>query len=496
MENHSDGRPDQEPAAHHPDSIETRAVWAGEERYLLDRATQVPVVHSVGFGYENVDEWYEVATGAAPGHIYGRNTNPTVAVFEEKLRVLEGGEAATSASTGMAAISNMLHALLERGQRVVSVKDTYGGTSLLFTKYLPRIGVAVELVDTTDADGVEQAMDRGCDLLYLETPTNPTLKVIDLPRLLAAGRDRGAITVVDNTFATPVLQQPLALGADLVVHSATKFLGGHADALGGAVVGRGDLVEEVFRYREINGATLHPEAAYLLLRGMKTLHLRVERQSANAMAVAEFLDGPPTGDDGELSGSGEPPAARDREAADVGLGRDAEFRARRRSRGREEVPAKSADRAPCGEPGRCGDDRRPAGHDQPCRVHARGACRTRHPRGSRPVLGRDRVGRRLDRRSRPGTRRDLTTRMDAVNDHLAQRALALVAAPSETGQEHPAIDLISSWLEPVADQVDRWVTSMSELEADPAYPGREVERDEVPVVAASVVGHRPGPQWC
>jgi cystathionine gamma-synthase len=286
-------RPDQQPGTPHADSLATRAVWAGEERYLLDRATQVPVVHSVGFGYDNVEEWHDVATGAAPGHIYGRNTNPTVAVFEEKLRVLEGAEAATSASTGMAAISNMLHALLEPGQRVVSVKDTYGGTSMLFTKYLPRVGVDVELVDTTDADGVEQAMDRGCDLLYLETPTNPTLKIIDLPRLLAAGRDRGAVTVVDNTFATPVIQQPLALGADLVVHSATKFLGGHADALGGVVAGRGDLVEEVFRYREINGATLHPEAAYLLLRGMKTLHLRVERQSANAMAIAEFLEAHP-----------------------------------------------------------------------------------------------------------------------------------------------------------------------------------------------------------
>lgn len=275
------------------DALETLAVWAGEERYLLDRATQVPVVHSVGFGYDDVDEWHDVATGAAPGHIYGRNTNPTVAVFEEKLRVLEHAEAATSASTGMAAISNMLYALLMPGQRVVSVKDTYGGTSRLFTEHLPRIGIDVELVDTTDGDAVEQAMDRGCDLLYLETPTNPTLKIIDLRRLLAAGAERGAVTVVDNTFATPVNQQPLALGADLVVHSATKFLGGHADALGGAVVGRADLVEQVFRYREINGATLHPMAAYLLLRGMKTLHLRVERQSSNAMTVARFLEGHP-----------------------------------------------------------------------------------------------------------------------------------------------------------------------------------------------------------
>jgi cystathionine gamma-synthase len=272
-------------------TLETQAVWAGEQQYLLDRATQVPVVHSVGFGYDNFDEWYDVATGNAPGHIYGRNTNPTVAVFEEKVRALEGGAAATSASTGMAAISNMLYALLKPGQRVVSVKDTYGGTSLLFLDYLPAIGIDVELVDTTDVEAIEAAVARGCDLLYLETPTNPTLKVLDLPRLIAAGKSHGATVVVDNTFATPVNQLPLTHGADLVVHSATKFLGGHADALGGVVVGDGELVQKVYSYREINGATLHPEAAYLLLRGMKTLHLRVERQAANAMAVASFLEG-------------------------------------------------------------------------------------------------------------------------------------------------------------------------------------------------------------
>ena len=275
---------------HDLDTLDTRAVWSGENRYLLDRATQVPVVHSVGFGYEDFDEWYDVATGRAHGHIYSRNTNPTVAVFEEKLRQLEGGAAATSASTGMAAISTTLNALLEPGRRVVSVKDTYGGTSLLFTRHLPRIGVDVELIDTTDHDAIEAAVARGCDLLYLETPTNPTLKVLDLPRLLAAARASGTLTVVDNTFATPVNQQPLGLGADLVVHSATKFLGGHADALGGALVGDATLVERVFRHREINGAALHPMAAYLLLRGMKTLHLRVERQSANASAIARFLE--------------------------------------------------------------------------------------------------------------------------------------------------------------------------------------------------------------
>jgi cystathionine gamma-synthase len=276
---------------HNNYSQETLGVWGGEERYLLDGATQVPVVHSVGFGYETFDEWYDVATGKVDGHIYGRNTNPTVHVFEEKVRLLEGGSAATSASTGMAAISNMLHALLKPGQRVVSVKDTYGGTSLLFIEFLPAIGIEVELVDTTDVVAIEAAVARGCDLLYLETPTNPTLKILDLPRLIAAGKAAGATVVVDNTFATPVNQLPLSHGADLVVHSATKFLGGHADALGGVVVGDPELIAKVYHYREINGATLHPMAAYLLLRGMKTLHLRVERQATNAHAVASFLEG-------------------------------------------------------------------------------------------------------------------------------------------------------------------------------------------------------------
>jgi cystathionine gamma-synthase len=274
-------------------SRDTLAVWGGEDRYLVDRATQVPVVHSVSFGYDDIDEWIDVALGNAQGHIYGRNTNPTVDVFEEKVRLLEGGEAATSASTGMAAISNTLYALLRPGNRIVSVKDTYGGTSQLFTEFLPEYGIETELCDTADSDAIEAAVGSGCDLLYLETPTNPTLKVLDLARLIKAGHEKGAVVMVDNTFATPINQNPLALGADLVVHSATKFLGGHADALGGVLVGSKELVKKVYHYREINGATLHPMAAYLLLRGMKTLHLRVQRQGESAQKIAEFLHAHP-----------------------------------------------------------------------------------------------------------------------------------------------------------------------------------------------------------
>jgi cystathionine gamma-synthase len=267
----------------------TVAVWGGEEEYLMGSVTQVPVVHSVSFGYQDVDTWREVALGERKGHIYGRNTNPTVEVFEEKVRLLEDGEAATSFSTGMAAISNTLFTLLAPGDRCVSVKDTYGGTHKIFTEFFPKFGIDVTLCDTSDMVAIEAEIAAGCKLLYLETPTNPTCKILDIERLAAKAHAVGALVVVDNTFATPINQNPLQLGADLVLHSATKFLGGHADALGGVVVGPKDLVHEIYHFREINGATLHPEAAYLLLRGMKTLALRVERQNENAMKIARWL---------------------------------------------------------------------------------------------------------------------------------------------------------------------------------------------------------------
>jgi cystathionine gamma-synthase len=277
---------------HHPDPG-TLSVWAGEDQEVLSKPSAVPVVHSVSFDYQDVDEWLEVALARKRGYIYSRNTNPTVYAFEEKVRQLENGEAATSFSTGMAAISNTLFTLLSPGDRVVSIKDTYGGTSKIFIEFLPRFQVVVTLCETTDHEAIEAAVSEGCKLLYLESPTNPTLKVIDLARLAAAGHEVGATVVVDNTFATPINQSPLQLGADLVIHSATKFLGGHADALGGVVCGPTDLVERIFHFREINGASLHPMAAYLLLRGMKTLHLRTRQQNESALKIAQYLEGHP-----------------------------------------------------------------------------------------------------------------------------------------------------------------------------------------------------------
>ncbi|WP_371316477.1 cystathionine gamma-synthase family protein [Heyndrickxia ginsengihumi] len=267
----------------------TKAVWAGEKDYLVHGATQVPVVLSVAYGYDDMDEWYDVAIGKKKGHIYGRNTNPTVQAFEDKIKILEGAEAATSFSTGMAAISNTLSTFLVPGDRIVSIKDTYGGTNKIFTEFLPRQQVEVALCETGNHEQIEAEVAKGCKILYLETPTNPTVKITDIERMAKAGKAVGALVIVDNTFATPINQNPLTLGVDLVIHSATKFLGGHADALGGVVCGSKDLVEKIYHFREINGATMDPMAAYLILRGMKTLHLRVRQQCENAMRLATYL---------------------------------------------------------------------------------------------------------------------------------------------------------------------------------------------------------------
>ncbi len=278
-------------------SRDTLAIWGGElDKDFWQRSTQVPVVHSVSFGYEQLDEWQAVALDQAEGHIYSRNTNPTVHAFEEKVRLLEDAEAAVSFASGMAAISDTLFTFMRPGDRLVSIKDTYGGTNRIFTGFLPDFDIEVELCDTTDHEQIEAEILNGCKLLYLETPTNPTVKIVDIERLSAAAHRAGAMVVVDNTIATPINQNPLALGADLVIHSASKFLGGHADALGGVLCGTRELVRRVYQFREINGAVLSPGDAYRLLRGMKTLGIRIERQNTSAMKIAQHLCGHPAVD--------------------------------------------------------------------------------------------------------------------------------------------------------------------------------------------------------
>ena len=272
----------------------TKSIWGGEQEHeLYERSTQVPVVHSVSFGYKDIETWHKVALEESQGFIYSRNANPTVRAFEDKVKELEGAQAATSFSSGMAAISNTLATFLKPGERIVSIKDSYGGTNVIFNEFLPPLNIEVSLCETGDYEQIETEIAKGCKVLYLETPTNPTIKITDIERLSIAAKKVGALVVVDNTFATPINQTPLELGADIVLHSASKYLGGHADALGGVICGNKDLVKKVHHYREINGASLAPMDAYSLLRGMKTLKLRVQRQNESAMMIAKYLQSHP-----------------------------------------------------------------------------------------------------------------------------------------------------------------------------------------------------------
>jgi len=194
----------------------TLSIWGGEQEHeLFERSTQVPVVHSVSFAYKDIDTWHKVALEEEPGHIYSRNTNPTVRAFEDKVKELEGAEAATSFASGMAAISNIFGTFLRPGDRVVSIKDSYGGTNKIFTEFLPPLNVDVMLCDTIDYDEIEAEVTKGCTLLYLETPTNPTVKIIDIKRLAAAAKKVNALVVVDNTFASPINQNPFGLNVKI-----------------------------------------------------------------------------------------------------------------------------------------------------------------------------------------------------------------------------------------------------------------------------------------
>lgn len=267
----------------------TRCVFAGEAAHTAFNSITVPIVQNGAFEYDDIDEWIEVSLYRKPGDIYSRTTNPTVRAFEEKVAALEGSEDATACSSGMAAINNTLMCLLRPGDVAVSIKDSYGATYLHFTEILPAFGVKSRLCETTDYAEIERVIGQGCKLVYLESPTNPTLKIVDIARIAAAAKKVGALTVVDNTFATPINQKPLELGVDLVIHSASKFLGGHSDVIGGVVCGSRELVRKIFLWRNLTGACLSPHTAFLLIRGLKTLHLRMAHHNRSAMQIAQFL---------------------------------------------------------------------------------------------------------------------------------------------------------------------------------------------------------------
>jgi cystathionine beta-lyase/cystathionine gamma-synthase len=229
------------------------------------------------------------AEGKSNAYIYTRYGNPTLEVAEKKIAALEGAEAAVVTSSGMAAISQTLLSILKYGDEIISTAQLYGGTYRLMRDVFPRFGIISRQVETS-LEGIEKYATYKTKCLYVETPTNPALQLVDLRKAIAFSKKHKLLTIVDNTFATPILQNPLALGADIVVHSVTKGLGGHSDLLGGVVLGSAELIKPVRQMMIFLGGCMDPEVAFLLIRGVKTLGVRVERQCETALRVAKFLE--------------------------------------------------------------------------------------------------------------------------------------------------------------------------------------------------------------
>jgi cystathionine beta-lyase/cystathionine gamma-synthase len=222
--------------------------------------------------------------------IYSRHGNPTISAVEGKMASLENAEAAVVFSSGMAAISTTILSLVKNGDRLVTIEDLYGGTFNLMRSELLRFGVDVRMVSTTDTKAMERELEAGASLVYLESPTNPLLKLVDIKTTVDLAHSVGAKVMIDSTFATPINQNPIDMGVDVVVHSATKYLNGHSDLIAGAVVGGKEDMKLVYDKRIVYGGSLDPMGAFLLMRGMKTLDVRMQRHNANGMAVAKFLE--------------------------------------------------------------------------------------------------------------------------------------------------------------------------------------------------------------
>ncbi len=270
----------------------TVAIHAGTERHGVGTEVGLPISRTSNFTFRNTEEMKLWAAGKSKAYIYTRYGNPTLAVVEAKLAALEGGEAAIVTASGMAAISSALLAHLSTGDEVIASTQLYGGTYRLMRDVLPRLGIRVRHVEC-DLGGIERMVTPLTRVLYVESPTNPTLRLVDLQKAAGFARQHGLVSMVDNTFATPLLQKPLGLGFDVVLHSATKYLAGHSDVIAGAAVGSRERIKEVRQAVIYLGGSMDPEAGFLLDRGIKSLGVRVPRHCENAMQVARFLENHP-----------------------------------------------------------------------------------------------------------------------------------------------------------------------------------------------------------
>lgn len=266
----------------------TRAVHGGQ---IADTHKSVvpPIYQTATFYYDTAEEGARLGQEVPPGFLYTRWANPTTRVFETKVAVLEGAEDALATASGMAAVSTAVVASLRRGDHAVTPSAVYQATYLLFAQILPEFGIETTVISDTSLEAYERALRPNTRLLYIETPNNPVLGITDIAGLVDLARRHGARTIADNTFATPYNQTPLALGVDTVVHSATKYLGGHHDLTAGVIAGPSEFLQRAKRYLQIFGATIDPFGAWLASRGVITLGLRVERQNQSAAALAAHL---------------------------------------------------------------------------------------------------------------------------------------------------------------------------------------------------------------
>ena len=265
-----------------PMHISTKAVHAGDSRDDRTGAVVIPI--------HQASTYRQLEPGVEGEYVYSRTGNPTRAAVEEAIAVLEGGEHGLAFSSGMGAITTLMLGLLRKGDRVLAVEDLYGGTRRLFDQIMRNFGISFSYVRGTNSNDFEDSMTPETKMVWVETPTNPLLRVIDIGTASKSAHDHGALCVVDNTFMSPYLQQPLALGADIVVHSTTKYLGGHSDLIGGAVVVSDSKLYDKVRFAQnAAGAVPGPFDCWLVLRGIRTLGVRMDRHCANAARMAEFL---------------------------------------------------------------------------------------------------------------------------------------------------------------------------------------------------------------
>ncbi len=269
--------------------ISTLAVHAGEPHPKLGNALATPIIQTATYTFADTAELRDHFERRIEREEYGRYGNPTQRIAEQKLAVLEGAEDCLLFSSGMAAITTALFAMLSRGAHVVVTDDSYRRTRQFLTQVLNRYGIEVSIAPAGDYEAIEDSLRPATRVLISESPTNPYNYVLDLERFADIGKRHRVTTIIDATFATPFNQRPLEFGIDLVLHSATKYLGGHNDLLAGAVLGTAAMIDGIRALQGVTGAVLDPFAAYLLLRGLKTFALRIERQNANAQALAEFL---------------------------------------------------------------------------------------------------------------------------------------------------------------------------------------------------------------